>query len=787
MAQDTSKIAIMTWHHYYNYGTSLQVAALSHFIRKHGYETSVIDYLPRKRGKTIPNETFMRDLINQRLKAFFHRPYLTQQRKLAFSAFWDVQLCLTESLNTFSELHQLNRTVDAFVCGSDQIWSPASFDDKYFLSFVNDENKMVAYAPSIGLSKIDDPDISDQMAVLINRFSHLSIREKDGQSIIKNICDKNAEVVLDPTLLLTSKEWDSLLVNCDLDKIGSKITEKYIFCYFLGESEQYVSYIKEFSKHTGLPVYTLPTTKRQYWEGKKFGKILPEETGPAEFVSYIKNAEHVMTDSFHGMVFSIIYEVRFSVFERFKKHDAQNQNSRIYHLLALTGLEEYLVDYKRKCSITDYKQSHSFKNAKAILESEREKSSMYLLNSLKCACSNGINDPVSLPSHVLAHSKILNRDMCCGCGACAAVCPSEAISIKLNDNGFYHYQLDSGKCTCCGQCIKICPFQTIDGIPIESCVGFFSACSNDKNVHKLSSSGGISYAISKKLNKEGYTVLGCNYIESAEKAYHIIIPPDRINLLHLIQGSKYIQSETFTSFSKLLEIDKAVVFGTPCQIAAVHNLLSKLNKRNNFVLVDLICHGVPSMHLWSKYINEIKKTLHVAYDEHPNIRFREKEKGWHNKCISVKTCNSSYIESEKKDNFYAFFNQSNCYMKTCYECPYREKSLADIRLGDYWGSRFRKDKKGVSMVVAISQKGYDLLSDINKNGNISMQNQDVGEYHSIQYPYNQNIPLFYNNLIEELRSNAIPLKVIRKKYCCSYEKKEKIGKMVSIIKRILYK
>ena len=129
-------------------------------------------------------------------------------------------------------MQKLNNEFDAFVCGSDQIWAPSCFDDKYFLSFVEDTNTMVSYAPSIGLSSVEDSNIAMQMKELINRFKFLSVREEKGKELIKNLCNKEAQVVLDPTLLLSQHEWNELIKDHTLEKPLKEIIEKnYILCY----------------------------------------------------------------------------------------------------------------------------------------------------------------------------------------------------------------------------------------------------------------------------------------------------------------------------------------------------------------------------------------------------------------------------------------------------------------------------------------------------------------------------------------------------------------------------
>ena len=173
---------------------------------------------------------------------------------------------------------------------SDQIWAPSVYNEKYFLSFVENPNKKL-HTPSIGLSKIHDEYVKKRMAENIKSFVHLSVREEKGREIIKQISGREAKVVLDPTLLLTSEEWDRPAAS-DISK-KYETDKPYILCYFLGTNDFNRSHAVELSRKLGLPLKVIPVFEKDARWG---GEIL-EGVGPSEFISLIKNAALVCTDS----------------------------------------------------------------------------------------------------------------------------------------------------------------------------------------------------------------------------------------------------------------------------------------------------------------------------------------------------------------------------------------------------------------------------------------------------------------------------------------------------------
>lgn len=759
------KVALMTWFHYLNYGTSLQVTASIYTIKKLGYQVDVVNYIPHAKLVTLKNYkdfNLYLGIIKKKIKNGKNKSIIDQDRKKAFEKFLDKNISLTEECKTDSDLFLLNEKYDAFVCGSDQIWAPSIFNEKYFLSFVENPKKMIAYAPSIGLSIIEDPYVKKRIAENIGRFEQLSVREVQGAKLIKEICNKNAKVVLDPTLLLTAGEWDTMA-------IGNNESNPYILCYFLGTNKDNWSHVYKLSKKTNIPLKIIPVFSSDYERGND----VVDGIGPGEFLNLVKNASMICTDSFHGTIFSIIYNKPFYAYERFSSKDENNQNSRIYNILELLDFEERLIRDTK--TLPSDLLTCDYTNANKKLEIERIKSQEYLKNALNLATEE----------KTVYNFKITNT--CCGCGACSIICPTNAIVIKRDEKGFLKSFINQDICISCSQCKTVCPFCDNKDIDIDKDKhNLYMLKSLDKKTLNTSASGGAAYEIAKAFSLEGYEIVGCIYDNGKREAVHKLAKAGDLDSLDAFKGSKYLQSNTKDVFNDVYKnANKAVIFGTPCQIAGIDLLLKSKNKREDYFLVDLICHGVPSQNLWTKYLKEGSKRY--GYGKTPDVIFRDKSKGWRDKFIKIEGDNKTYVSNEKKDLFYRFFLLRHINMEACYECKFRTSSAADIRIGDYWGPRYKDDKEGVSMVIAMTMVGENILNRLETDSKIELAKKECVEYWTVQYPENPIKPVFYDELLKDLIDKEKSLDEIADYYCRGFEFKNKIFKPYSVIRSIINK
>lgn len=187
--------------------------------------------------------------------------------------------------------------------------------------------------------------------------------------------------------------------------------------------------------------------------------------------------------------------------------------------------------------------------------------------------------------------------------------------------------------------------------------------------------------------------------------------------------------------------------------------------------------------MWSKYIHDLN--LRYSVGTNPKVSFRSNDRRWNLRTIVVKGNGCVHSEKENKDDFYAFFRRGLCDMRSCANCPYRQKFSADLRIGDYWGHRFRGDKEGVSMIVAISEMGKELVEILESNALCKIHEFPLEEYWAIQAPYNYNPSLLREQIIEGLKENKKPISKLRKEYCGYYDLREKISVIFQSILRIL--
>ena len=762
------KIALLTWITYENYGTFLQWYALTTVLKNLGYSVDSIHYIPRETPNAfiMPDKdtSFLKYCARRGFQKLFHRksislPYETQsERHSSFENFQNKYFTLTNPCYTLSQLFTLNDDYDYFVCGSDQIWSPLCFDSHYFLDFVQDKSKKIAYAPSIGTDEIKNPYISEKMASLISRFANVSVRENAGKRIIKELTGQDAPVVLDPTLLLDSAEWNSVADTT------YNVPGKYILCYFLGCNEKYWEEVLRLSVRENLPLVVIPVFEKDFTRSKN----VPKDVGPAQFLTLVKNATFVCTDSYHGSIFSLLYKKSFAVFSRFSRNDIRNQNSRIDTFCENFNLENRRVS--KQNPLNEIFSNHiDWSEPYARLAELRKKSTDYL--------------NFAFEENTDTEFKITNT--CCGCGACAAVCPKHAITIKRNEDGFLQSFVDNEKCVKCNTCRRVCPyFQTNFIIPITNSNLLYAAKSTSTEVLNISSSGGIAFELMNFFKNNYKSVTGCIYDKESLSALGVSVSGEKVEKfdLSVFQGSKYTQSDYQNVFKELKNLDGGIITGLPCQIAAANNYLELIGRRNEFFLVDIICHGVPSQNLWEKYISESRKKFRFA--ENPEIKFRDKPLGWAQRFISLSLRDKKINICSKKDLFYAFFLAGNCYAESCYECNYRCSSCADIRIADYWNPKFYKThKNGISMCIPLTEKGKDILYRLENENRISCNPADIQDMFKFQQTKNTFVPLERESVLEAFKSD-MSLTDIRKKYLSVYSLQQKVCKFCSFLVKV---
>lgn len=313
---------------------------------------------------------------------------------------------------------------------------------------------------------------------------------------------------------------------------------------------------------------------------------------------------------------------------------------------------------------------------------------------------------------------ILNKSaekLCTSCGVCAIVCARKAISILLDDDGFYRPVVDVDSCNDCGLCTSVC-YKFDSDVKITADEGLqqkplYSAWALDDNVVKNTTSGGIGDLLARQLMREGYKIAGVMYNAEKTRAEHKIATTE--DELNPFRGSKYIQSYTFDAFEAVLancRREMYAVFGTPCQIYALNRLATKRKVREHFFFVDLYCHGCPSLNLWMKYMTDIKKRKHV--DKFDSVSFRSKINGWGSLYIIEAKLNGKivYVGKKANDKFYELYFSEYVLNDACYDCQLRSSlEYTDIRIGDFWGHKFLDNQRGVSAISIATEKGREVF------------------------------------------------------------------------------
>lgn len=321
------RIGIVTLHCSYNFGSALQAYALQTILRRMGYEAVIIDYrsvdFDHYRIFSLRHPSVTKATLENISKL----PAMLKRRQ-SFQSFSDCYLKLTDETFHYENpgaLTSLQNTFDYFVCGSDQIWNldmTGGVDDTFFLSFAGTKRR-IAYAASLGHTSFR-PENFDRALIssLLERFDYVSVREEEAVPIIQPLTTRDVKVVLDPTLLLGGDEYSSILGMAPRGK-------DYIFVYLLRHSPELIESAKSISETTDKRVLYVSEHNLPIPNSKNLFGV-----GPGDFVSLISNAKYVLTNSFHAMIFSILFHVPFRVFA------ADATASRIRDLLGKLGVSE---------------------------------------------------------------------------------------------------------------------------------------------------------------------------------------------------------------------------------------------------------------------------------------------------------------------------------------------------------------------------------------------------------------------------------------------------------------
>lgn len=308
------------------------------------------------------------------------------------------------------------------------------------------------------------------------------------------------------------------------------------------------------------------------------------------------------------------------------------------------------------------------------------------------------------------------KHKCTNCMACYNICPSGAIEMIEDIDGFVYPSIVEDKCTHCGLCSKKCPALNLEQTKeisqrLETPLAY-GGYINDEEIRKKSSSGGVFSILAKYVLDKGGCICGARFIRGGI-CEHVIV--DNWEDLTPLRGSKYVQSNInncFKEIKKLLELDKYVLFtGTPCQVAGLYAVLGKDYEK--LITVDLLCHGVPSQKLFREYLNEITENKE---EEVENFEFRNKKSGWHTPFIKF-DMNRATTYRDWEDCYIKAFLGNLINRQSCVECRFnRLPRQGDFTIGDFWGiENFNcdlDDNKGLSIILLNSPKSESIIKNI---------------------------------------------------------------------------
>ena len=315
---------------------------------------------------------------------------------------------------------------------------------------------------------------------------------------------------------------------------------------------------------------------------------------------------------------------------------------------------------------------------------------------------------------------------CCGCEACVNICPQKAIHMEEDEYGFRYSCIDASLCVECGLCQRVCGYKQVEenNVPVSTYV----ACTLNTDIMK-SASGGIFASLAKSMIEQGGIVYGVSMETISGELTPMHIGVEKLEDLIKLQGSKYVQSimgDTYQQVKKLLMQGRKILFsGTPCQVAGLKTYLGDVGNEN-LLLVDIICHGVPSVSFFQSYVKELEKKLKGKITE---FRFRDKSSGWglvgKASYLTAKNQEKSKLIYARESSYYQLFLRGDIYRENCYSCKYASSNRpGDITLGDYWGIEHDHpdylvanggdfdEAQGISCMIINTSKGKEYVKQV---------------------------------------------------------------------------
>ena len=682
------KTGLLTFYHIHHYGAVLQAYATERAVESLGSQCEIIDYYVNQDNALFRRPAGLGTAAADIHTALHYTPL--KRRYERFEAFSRQHLKRSDRrYRSLEELRGAELPYDVLLSGSDQIWNPrifpdGRFDPAFFGAF--SDRRTIAYAPSFGVPRIPE-DMEEELQGYLGTFSHLSVRERQGQAIVRDAVGREVPVVLDPTLLLTREEWEEAAADAGAG-------EGYILCYCISRPGPLGLYVRRLAEETGLPVVQLCGIRQRICP--KARCIL--SAGPAEFLDLFRNAAYVCTNSFHGTVFSIQFQKTF--FTAVAPAElAAPEHSRTFSLLEGLNLSRRIIG---KGDTADLTEPVGWEEAQARLEEQRRDSLAYLKSALEDRPF--VPEAAAPRDGGAALPRLAEPALCTGCTACASICPRDAIAMARDREGFDRPVIDPESCVRCGRCTAVCPILTPR--PRGSMPAVFAAWNPNDGIRRDSTSGGIFTLLAEHVLEQGGVVYGAA-LDGGMHLRHIAC--FRREELWRLRGSKYVQSDlrgVFREIRKWLEQRPVLFSGTPCQVDGLYRYLG--TRPENLITCDLVCHGVPSPGVWEDTVRDLEERRHQPLR---TVRFRNKVAGWKQSHLTAVYADGTVDSAPLSQTEYGrAFGRALFLRPSCHRCPYASMTrVGDLTLGDFWGLQPEElpeqQERGVSLLLVNTAHG----------------------------------------------------------------------------------
>ena len=380
------KVFVVSWFQSENYGTCLQAFATDYILKKYGFDVSFLNrrkyysinrlnYLVIKVGSVIRGKLRRKRCID---RGVYQSAYSDKLRKIHNFVNRTYHV---EDIASRRELLKIDKEIDCYLVGSDQMWNPWMLSPHYLLDFVPPESSKprYTYAASFGVDNIPENKRRIYKKYL-PMFTSITVREPRAAELVEQLSGKSAKVVLDPTFLLSREEWRK--VSEQSDSIQKYNIDRYILCYFIGSPGfNHIETVKKIAAEINARIVLLPMKESDYRLNDSDITVIADAC-PYDFVSLIEKATLVCTDSFHAVVFAFLMETAFYDFPRFKHGDQYSQEARLQNIMQKFGLEDSFwkegITKEQLCAHLQVDYRTGYKK----LEQEREICIRYLVDML---------------------------------------------------------------------------------------------------------------------------------------------------------------------------------------------------------------------------------------------------------------------------------------------------------------------------------------------------------------------------------------------------------------------